>query len=284
MIRLRYTGVCVQCESALPASTRASWDSDARTVTCLDCLNGAAATEPGEATAAATAAAAPAPTSSPVHFGEAGASARREFEQRHQRRSARIDKKWGPLAGVVKFLSDDPQSTKAWATGSAGERRLAEGLAKRLGSRAVLIHDRKIPGTRANIDHIVVAPTGVWIVDAKKYSGKVERRDVGGWFKTDMRLYVGGRDRTKLCAGLMKQVDAVRKALDDLKVPIRPVLCFVDAEWSLFAKPFELDGVLVTWGKALSERAGAPGDLSRDEVFALAQELVAALPPAVKPG
>ncbi|MGI8806579.1 MAG: hypothetical protein ACR2KK_01750, partial [Acidimicrobiales bacterium] len=46
-------------------------------------------------------------------------------------------------------------------------------------------------------------------------------------------------------------------------VPVRPGLCFVDAEWGLFAKPFELDGVLVTWAKALRERLGQPGPYTR---------------------
>jgi hypothetical protein len=47
--------------------------------------------------------------------------------------------------------------------------------------------------------------------------------------------------------------------LVDAEVPIRGVLCFVAAEWKLFARPFEIDGVLVTWLKALLERIQADG-------------------------
>lgn len=39
--------------------------------------------------------------------------------------------------------------------------------------------DRKIPGTKANIDLLVIANSAVWIVDAKNYSGKVEFRTTG---------------------------------------------------------------------------------------------------------
>jgi hypothetical protein len=40
----------------------------------------------------------------------------------------------------------------------------------------VVLHDRRIPGRRSNIDHLVIARSGVWVVDTKRYRGKVERR------------------------------------------------------------------------------------------------------------
>jgi len=61
-----------------------------------------------------------------------------------------------------------------------------------------VLHDRRIPGTRANIDHIAIAPSGLWAIDAKHYKGRVEHVDKGGWFLTDWRLLVGGRDKTGL--------------------------------------------------------------------------------------
>ncbi|MDQ6946677.1 MAG: hypothetical protein M3256_10495 [Actinomycetota bacterium] len=57
-----------------------------------------------------------------------GRSARQEYQRRHEWREARIEEKWGRLDGVVKFVSDDPKSTMAWAKGSDGERRLAAHL------------------------------------------------------------------------------------------------------------------------------------------------------------
>ncbi len=204
------------------------------------------------------------------------------YERKHQRRADQIDQKWGRLSGVVKFLSDDPQSTKAWAKGSEGERKLAAHLLQIVGDRAVMLHDRRIPRSRANIDHLVVAASGIWIVDAKSYKGKVELRDVGGWLKTDNRLYVNGRDHTKLIGGLAKQIDAVLTAIEDASVPIKAALCFVDSEWSLFAKPFQVRGVVVTWPRKLSEMIAEPGPLSRDQVMQIAESLAAYLPAAVQ--
>jgi hypothetical protein len=45
------------------------------------------------------------------------------------------------------------------------------------------------------------AASGVWLIDAKNYTGLVQRRDEGGFFKTTYHLYVGGRDRTKIVDG-----------------------------------------------------------------------------------
>jgi hypothetical protein len=66
----------------------------------------------------------------------------------------------------------------------------------------IALHDRRVPGTKGNIDHLVVGPAGVYTVDAKRYEGKVERRDVGSFFRSYERLYVNNRDRTKVVKGM----------------------------------------------------------------------------------
>ena len=275
-IRLRYAGTCSQCEAALPAGTKAWWDAQTRTTACLQCgsgVGGAPAVQDETASAWRDG-------PSPLVAGTAGGSARREYEKRHARREQRIDQRWGPLAGVVKFLSDDPQSTTAWAKGSEGERRLAARLTQLVGDRAVLLHDRKVPRTRGNIDHIAVAGSGVWVIDAKNYKGRVEQRDVGRWFKPDIRLYVGGRDRTRIADGLAWQIAAVSTALEETDVPVHAALCFVEADWKLFAKPFHQGDVWVTWARKLADLIAAPGPLTRTVVGSIAERLAIALPAA----
>jgi hypothetical protein len=277
LIRLRYAGTCSRCTCALPPGTRGWWDAELRAATCVECHS-----EEGESTVEVV------PpdqvqrttlTRASSVTGVAGASARQMYEQKHRRREAQIEQKWGRLAGVAKFMSDDPQSTKAWAKGSEGERRLAADLTKRVGDRAVLLHDRKISGSRANIDHLAVAASGIWIIDAKNYKGKVEQRDVGGWLKTDHRLYVNGRDHTKLVGGFARQINAVLDAIGDAEIPISAALCFVGSEWGLLAKPFQQGGVWVTWPKKLSEMIAAPGSLTPGNVAQVAERLASGLPP-----
>jgi hypothetical protein len=159
------------------------------------------------------------------------------------------------LAGLILAVSTEPQPTRNWEIGAEGERKLATGLDGLASAGVMALHDRRLPGTTANIDHLAIAFTGVWVIDAKRYTGQVATKDVGGWFSSDVRLYVGRHDRRNLVAGMAKQVDAVRTALgaDCADVPVRPMLCFVDTDWRWFASPFELHGVLIAWPRAVRE-------------------------------
>ena len=140
-----------------------------------------------------------------------------------------------------------------------GARRVGA-ILDRLGERgAVALHDRSIPGSRGSIDHLVVAPSGVWVIDTKLYNGRVERGDVGTRRRPDVRLYVAGRDRTNLIGGMDRQVAAVARALDGGDVAHHAVLCFSRAEWPVLARPFEINGVLVTWPKDLVKRIKKTG-------------------------
>lgn len=141
-----------------------------------------------------------------------------------------------------------------------------------------VLHDRRIPGSVANIDHIVVAPSGVYVIDAKHYTGRVEKRDKGGFFRVDDHIYVGGRDRTALVEGMAKQVATVRSAVGDGPAII-PVLCFVNGEWAMFQRPFIVNGVLVTWPRSLAKRISGPGPYG-SSAAALANQLGTVLPPA----
>ena len=269
LMALRYAGACSVCRVVLPAKTKAYWHRDTHTVTCVACQTGTtkAPTLPSDSVPWVE-----------LDRGTAGRSARAEYERRHHKREERIDAKFGRLAGVVKFLSDDPQSTKAWASGASGEMRVARELADRLGTSAILLNDRRVPRTSGNIDHIAVAASGVWVIDAKHYTGRVEHRDRGGWFRTDWRLYVDGRDKTKLVDALDWQIAAVEKVLSDTDVPIHAALCFVGANWGLFSKPFQQAGVWVTWVAKLAEMILEPGPLGENEVQAIAAKLARVLP------
>lgn len=178
-------------------------------------------------------------------------------------------------------ITPESQATRAWKVGADGELGVARTLAACEGVLA--LHDRHVPGTKGNIDHLAIGPGGVYIVDAKRYEGKVERRDVGSFFRPDHRLYVNNRDRTKVVRGMAWQLEAVRGALADgphAEVPIRAVLCFVDSEWPLlFAKPLQLDGVTILWPAALQDLVRSGDRLDRAAVDSLARGLAAAFPP-----
>jgi hypothetical protein len=136
-----------------------------------------------------------------------------------------------------------------------------------------VLHDRRIPGSRANIDHLVIHSAGVWVVDAKRYKGRPERRVEGGLFRPRVEmLYVNGRNKTDLVGGVQWQVEKVREALGG--VPVSGLLCFVEADWGLLSSSFSVGGVGVLWPKKLVSlvKAVQPGSV---DVAGVAERLAA---------
>ena len=69
------------------------------------------------------------------------------------------------------------RNAEMWEKGAAGERAVQEILAT-LPSEWTVFHDLHWPGrARANIDHLVIGPGGVFVIDAKNWSGSVQVRD-----------------------------------------------------------------------------------------------------------
>jgi hypothetical protein len=56
---------------------------------------------------------------------------------------------------------------------AAGERRTARLLAPLERRGWAVLHDLAIPGSPANIDHLVIGPGGVLIIDTKQYRGRL---------------------------------------------------------------------------------------------------------------
>jgi hypothetical protein len=63
--------------------------------------------------------------------------------------------------------------TRAWRRGATGERRTARLLAPLERHGWAVLHDLAIPGSAANIDHLVIGPGGVLVIDSKQYRGRL---------------------------------------------------------------------------------------------------------------
>lgn len=98
-----------------------------------------------------------------------------------------------------------------------------------------------------------MTPAGVWVVDTKRYLNKrPERYSEGGLFGfgATVGLKVGGRKRDGLIDGMLRQIEHVRATVGEA-VPVRGVLCFIDADWPLIGGDFSVRGVRVLWPKRL---------------------------------
>ena len=83
-------------------------------------------------------------------------------------------------AAILTWRLRPDADVERWQRGAFGEERTARLLAA-LPGRYVVLHDRRVPGSRANIDHLVIGPTGVWVVDTKVYRASLEVRRGAVW-------------------------------------------------------------------------------------------------------
>ncbi len=272
-MRLRYRGTCRVCAADLPARTEAVYERSTKTVRCVVC-------EPPDAKTPPALAAVATQDEMPTYAaaGVAGSSARREYERRRAKDEERLRATWGRLGGLAVALSAERQATTAWERGAIGEERLGSRLDGLASKHVAVLHDRRIVGTRANIDHLVVTRGGVWVVDAKRYKGRPELKVEGGILRPRVeKVLVGRRDCTRLVDGVLKQVDRVRDVVDD--VPVAGVLCFVEADWPLVGGAFQSRGVQVLWPRRLA-RVLTSSEARDVDLQATSRLLAARFPPA----
>lgn len=106
--------------------------------------------------------------------------------------------------------------------GAEGETRTAGVLAS-LPPEWTTLHDLRWPGRRlANIDHVVIGPGGIFVIDSKNWSGRVE--------VTQNVLRQNGRSREQAVAGCADSALAISELLGPFASSVAPVLCLVRDE------------------------------------------------------
>jgi Nuclease-related domain len=122
-----------------------------------------------------------------------------------------------------------------WRRQAAMQRRAAAVLLPLAEDGYLVLHDVALPGWLDGLDHLVVGPTGVWVV--------------GSW--QGRRLLPGGNPPPAIVRGLRGRAGAVAETLEGwARVPVRALLC-VHGPWPM--APRATDGVGVA----------APGQLAR---------------------
>jgi hypothetical protein len=173
----------------------------------------------------------------------------------------------GGAAGLVLAWTARPRpDPERWLRGAAGEAATALLLGRLTRRRWAILHDVRVPGSRANIDHLVIGPSGLWVVDSKTTRARVRAR----W----RTVRVGER---RLDTGPAKWEAQV--VTDRLGVPARPLVVLHGR--GLRRRGGRCGGVRVVPPAALVRylRRGRPR-LDRAEVRGLAQRAAAVFGPA----
>lgn len=161
-----------------------------------------------------------------------------------------------------------------WRMGAGGERRTGRHLnVLRLRPGWTVLHDRALPGTRANVDHLVISPDGtVWNIDAKVRNGRVKYNPRRNY------LQVGRTSGYQLVASTVFETERIAEALQahmGRPVPVRSALAVHRAAIPTW-HAINLKGVRVLPARAarrwLLAQAGPRTEAGR-EVAAVCQRL-----------
>jgi hypothetical protein len=186
-----------------------------------------------------------------------------------------------PEAGrAVLPVRSEPKSSRAWGDGVRGEELLGQVLADVPG--VIVLHDRRMPRTRTSIDHVVTGPGGLFVIEAKRYAGRIEIRNKGSILRSDRRLYVGRRDCSGLAEKVAWQAKVLLEALQTTGVdelpPVTPVLCFVDGDWPLINPPSAFGGVRLENERSIKRLVARGSAVDRRAIEWATRVLAAALP------
>jgi hypothetical protein len=120
---------------------------------------------------------------------------------------------------LKRLLDQAEHATKAWDEGAVGEQIVAERLATLVPHGWFLLHDMHWPGRpKATLDHVLVGPGGVIVVDAKNWTGEVS--------VASGVLWQGRFARTQSVEGALAQCAAVASVMaPQHRRFVRPLIC-----------------------------------------------------------
>jgi hypothetical protein len=168
------------------------------------------------------------------------------------------------------------RTSEAYEQGAIGEENTARALASLPELDWRVFHDVHWPGRRyANIDHVVVGPGGVFVIDSKAWTGDIE--------VAEGMLRQNGRRRERHVLAAVDAAVAVAELVPGLDpTAVKPVLCF-DRDEPVFGWSREVMvcsrvnvATLLTSRPSVLDRA-----TRRSTAEALAQSLRAATDPIV---
>jgi hypothetical protein len=89
---------------------------------------------------------------------------------------------WAGLCGLAvaslvgwRLRFRPSEQARTWQRGAQGERHTARLLRRLPRHGFVVFHDLAVPGSQANVDHLVIGPTGVFVIDSKQWTGSVHQ-------------------------------------------------------------------------------------------------------------
>jgi hypothetical protein len=189
--------------------------------------------------------------------------------------AAQIGLPWAGLAGLAvavlvgwRLRFHPSEQARSWQRGAQGERRTARLLDRLTRDGYVVFHDLAAPDSDANVDHLVVGPSGVFVIDSKQWTGGVHQGADGLAWHNHYRL-----DRT--LETVRWEAQAISRILGTRATPL---LCVHGAH--VQGGGLDAQGVAIVPGYLLRSGLGYDRVLSDADVALLATTAWSRLRPA----
>lgn len=190
-----------------------------------------------------------------------------------------------PVGGSSALRDGRARRDPLLKRGAVGEYLADKYFQENLPRQTPILNDRRVPGTDSNIDHIVIVPSGVWIIDSKRWNGRIEYKTRGA-FSLDYRLLVGGEDRTAKVERFYELVIPVAQVIGDKSITVKAAFCFINGNWSIsdtimlnLGKPDRLLEVWLGTRATLTKLMKKPGPLTPETITNLGDLLNREFPP-----
>jgi hypothetical protein len=268
-------GACDFCGIILHAGMKGQWNSTTKMVRCLEHGGFPQPLEPSDEL-----------NRHELGRGTAGGSAREKYIELHASEKEKIRKtfrRFKRLGEVAVLLHDDSQKTTNWRVGSGGEEVVGRRLDSLTEKYAFeVLHDRRRPPTKANIDHLVISTAGIYVIDSKKYEGEIEVRSPRRFSSDPDQLFINKRNRTKIVEGVQKQLSQVESALlnAQINMPVFGVLTFVVNPLHIFIVPEKISGIFLSTQRGIQKIVCRSGHYSTEVIQTTTEVLGRAFPEA----
>jgi Nuclease-related domain len=161
--------------------------------------------------------------------------------------------------------------TVAWRRGARGERATARRLRDLQRAGWTVFHDVALQGSRANLDHLLISPGGVFVIDSKYYRGRIR---VG----RDGALWYGRHPLSDMLRAVQWEAARATRALATPGITVEPLVCVHRGQlpWSQLQGPVPV----LTPTQLAARLASLPPWLSGDQVAQLTRQAMGRLRPA----
>jgi hypothetical protein len=120
-----------------------------------------------------------------------------------------------------------PVEVESWRHDAEAERRTARALDRLSRAGYTVLHDRVLPDSAGNIDHLVLGPSGAWVIESDAHRGPLRQDRAGLW---------AGRVPLRAELALIQWMgdEITSQLVDDLpegwQLEVQPVVSFTRAE------------------------------------------------------